>query len=55
MCTLWQALSGALAMVKTFRPYHPDQLLMLPPSLQEWLDPDHLVYFVSGLVDTLDL
>jgi transposase len=42
-------------MAKTFRPYHPDQLLMLPPSLQEWLDPDHLVYFVSDLVDTLDL
>ena len=24
-------------MPTTFRPYHPDQLLLLPPSLREWL------------------
>ena len=24
-------------MAKTFRPYSPDQLLLLPPSLREWL------------------
>jgi hypothetical protein len=23
-------------MAKTFRAYEPDQLLMLPPALQEW-------------------
>ena len=23
-------------MAKTFRPYSPDQLLLLPPSLREW-------------------
>ncbi len=42
-------------MSKTFRPYQPDQLLMLPPSMQEWLPTDHAVYFVSDLVDSLDL
>lgn len=42
-------------MSKTFRPYHPDQLLVLPPSLQEWLPRDHLVHFVSDLVESLDL
>jgi len=42
-------------MSKTFRPYEPDQLLMLPPSLDEWLPKDHVVYFVSDLVDSLDL
>ena len=42
-------------MSKTFRPYQPDQLLMLPPSMQEWLPADHAVYFVSDLVDSLDL
>ena len=26
-------------MAKTFRPYSPDQLLLLPPSLREWLIP----------------
>jgi transposase len=42
-------------MSKTFRPYVPDQLLLLPPSLREWLPEDHPVYFVSDLVDTLEL
>lgn len=42
-------------MAKTFRPYTPDQLLLLPPSLKDWLPPGHLVYFVSDLVETLDL
>jgi len=42
-------------MAKTFRPYEPDQLLLLPPSLREWLPEDHPVYFVSDLIETLDL
>jgi len=42
-------------MGRTFRPYQPDQLLVLPPSLQEWLPADHLAYFVSEVVDSLDL
>jgi transposase len=44
-----------LPMAKTFRPYEPDQLLLLPPSLRDWLPADHLVYFVSDMVDSLDL
>jgi transposase len=44
-----------VAVSKTFRPYQPDQLLALPPSLHEWLPTDHLVYFVSDLVESLDL
>jgi transposase len=27
----------------------------MPPSLQEWLPEDHLAYFVSELVDDLNL
>ena len=42
-------------MSKTFRPYTPDQLLLLPPSLREWLPEDHPVYFVYDLVETMDL
>jgi transposase len=42
-------------LAKTFRAYDPDQLLMLPPSLREWLPEDHLVYFVSDVAETLDL
>lgn len=40
---------------RTFRPYEPDQLLLLPPSLGEWLPADHLAYFVSDVVTELDL
>lgn len=41
---------------KTFRPYQQNQLLLLPPSLDEWLPENHLARFVSELVDeTLDL
>jgi transposase len=42
-------------MAKVFRPYQPDQILMLPPSLQEWLPSDHEVYFVADLTNALDL
>jgi transposase len=40
---------------RTFRPYEPDQLLLLPPSLRDWLPADHLAYFVADLVEELDL
>ena len=36
-------------------PYDPDQQLLLPAALQEWLPDDHLAYFISDLVDQLDL
>lgn len=42
-------------MAKTFRPYEPNQLLLLPPSLQDWVPEGHLARFVSDLIDTLDL
>jgi len=41
--------------MKTFKPYEPDQILLLPPALQDWLPKDHLVYFVSQVVESLDL
>ncbi len=42
-------------MEKTYRPYEPDQLLLLPPALQDWLPADHVVFFLSDLVEQLDL
>jgi transposase len=42
-------------MAKTYRSYCPDQLLLLPPSLQDWLPENHLAYFVNDVVDQLDL
>lgn len=41
--------------MKTFRPYQPNQTLLLPPSLGDWLPKDHLAYFLSEVVDQLDL
>ena len=32
-------------------PYEPDQQLLLPAALQEWLPDDHLAYFISDVVD----
>ena len=39
----------------TFRPYQPDQILMLPPDLREWVPEGHLAHHVSDLVDAVDL
>src|ERR1700719_4585881 len=42
-------------MGKSYRPYLPDQEFLLPPSLREWLPENHLVYFVSDVIDNLNL
>ena len=42
-------------MAKTYRTYLPEQDLLLPPSLRDWLPEDHLAYFVSDVVEQLDL
>ncbi len=50
-----KAMPAALVK-KTFRAFVPDQLLVLPPSLDEWLPEGHLARFVAELVDeVLDL
>jgi transposase len=41
---------------KTFRRFDPDQILLMPPSLDEWLPDGHLARFVAELVgEALDL
>src|SRR5512141_2950702 len=42
-------------MAKTYRSYVPEQDLLLPPSLRDWLPENHLAYFVSDLIDQVDL
>src|ERR1700739_2655907 len=42
-------------MAKTYKTYLPDQDLLLPPSLRDWLPENHLAYCVSDVVDQLDL
>ena len=38
-----------------FRPYSPDQMLLLPQDIREWLPDNHLAHHISDLVDGMDL
>lgn len=42
-------------MPKGYRSYLPEQDLLLPPSLRDWLPEGHLAYYVSDVVEQLDL
>ena len=42
-------------MAANYLPYEPQQMLLLPESLQEWLPEGHLAHFISDAVDGLDL
>ena len=42
-------------MTASYVDYAPDQDLLLPPSLHEWLPEGHLAYFISDSVDSMDL
>ena len=42
-------------MAKTYRPYMPEQTLLLPPALSDWVPEGHLARFISDVVDELDL
>jgi hypothetical protein len=39
-------------MAKTYRPYVPEQDLLLPPSLRDWLPEDHLAFFVGETISS---
>jgi transposase len=40
---------------KTFRPWNPEQTLLLPPSPVDWLPEHHLVFFLLDMAAELDL
>ncbi len=42
-------------MAISYRPYEPQQEMLLPASLQDWLPRGHLAYFIGDTVDALDL
>lgn len=39
----------------SYLPYDPQQQMLLPEALQDWLPEGHLAYFISDAVDGLDL
>ena len=44
-----------MGMPTSYLRYEPNQDLLLPHSLREWLPEDHLAHFVSETIDALDL
>ena len=42
-------------MAYNFLPVECDQLYLMPPSVTDWLDEDHLAFFVLDAVDEMDL
>ena len=42
-------------MAATYLPYDPQQMLLLPEAMQDWLPQGHLAHFISDTVDQLDL
>ena len=42
-------------MPREFRLYEPDQGLLLPPSLRDWLPEGHLAFFIPDAIDAMDL
>ena len=42
-------------MAASYLPYDPQQMLLLPEALQEWLPEGHLAHFISDAVDGLEL
>ena len=42
-------------MAISYRPYEPQQEMLLPASLQDWLPKGHLAYFICDTIDALDL
>jgi transposase len=50
------AVRAPVGAAKTFRPYDQGQVLLMAPSIQDWVPDGHLARFVSDLVDeALDL
>lgn len=55
--TIEAPVTGRAAVEKTFRPYDPDQVVLMAPVLRDWVPDGDLAHFVADLVDSgaLDL
>ena len=42
-------------MAANYLAYEPQQMLLLPEAIQDWLPEGHLAHFIGDTVDTLDL
>jgi hypothetical protein len=46
--------AGIMKIKILFKPYQPNQLLLLPPDMNQWLPEDDLAYFIMDVVNELD-
>ncbi|MDI7268889.1 MAG: IS1182 family transposase, partial [Myxococcota bacterium] len=44
-----------MPILKPYRSWWPERVLLLPPSLQDWLPEGHLAYFLLDVVEQLDI
>ena len=44
-----------IGIMKRVKEYNPDQQLLLPPDLNDWLEEGHLAYFIRDVVGELAL
>ncbi len=42
-------------MAHHFRPWTHDQLYLLPPALNDWVDDDHVIHFVADVLREIDI
>jgi transposase len=42
-------------MSRNYRTYEPDQTLLFPPSVRDWLPEEHLAFFISDTIDALEV
>ena len=52
---LWARVTGECVVAVNVRGGDLDQLLLMPPSVREWLPEEHLAFFVLDVVAELDL
>lgn len=48
-------MANSSNMSKRYKDYQPDQMMLLPPSLEEWLPEGHLARFINDVVEEMDL
>jgi len=42
-------------MGKSFCPFEPNQMLLLPPSIADWLPEGHQLFVLRDFLETIDL
>ena len=52
---VWHGACVDGGMTASYRPYEPEQMMLLPAAPQDWLPAGHLAHFIHDTVDALNL